>query len=68
MAKSINTVVRRTAWYHKSNPTFSDAIALVRRQLWAQEATFCGSSKDTETVKVSREFVERLTEALCYAA
>ena len=67
MAKSMDTV-RQTAWYRKSNPTFSDALALVRKELWAQEATFCGLSKDTETVKVSREFVERLTEALCYAA
>jgi hypothetical protein len=67
MAKSINTV-RQTAWYRKSYPTFSDALALVRRHLWAQEATFCGSSEDTDTVKVPREFVERLTEAVCYAA
>ena len=60
--------VRRTAWYHKSGPTFSDALALVRRQLWAQEETFCGSPSATDTVKVRREFLERLTDALCYAA
>jgi hypothetical protein len=28
--------VRQTAWYYKSHPTFSDALALVCRQLWAQ--------------------------------
>ena len=28
------TCVRSTAWYDKTCPTFSDAIALVRRQLW----------------------------------
>src|SRR4029453_6508297 len=28
------TSVRSTAWYRKTRPTFSDAIALVRRQLW----------------------------------
>jgi hypothetical protein len=67
MAKSIDTV-RQTAWYRKSNPTFSDALALVRRRLWAQEATFCGSPEETETVKVPRAFMERLTEAVCYAA
>ena len=43
-------------------------LALVRKELWSQEATFCGSSTETETVKVSREFIERLTEAVCYAA
>src|SRR5262245_59924937 len=28
------TCVRSTAWYRKTRPTFSDALALVRRQLW----------------------------------
>ena len=60
--------VRRAAWYGKEHPTFSDALALVRKELWAQEATFCGSPQETDTVKVPREFVERLTDAVCYAA
>ncbi len=60
-------VVRRAAWYDKRLPTFSDALALVRKDLWAQE-TFRGSLSDTDTVKVPRAFVERLTEAVCYAA
>jgi hypothetical protein len=61
---------RRAAWYHKAHPTFADALALVRKELWAQEEeqTFCGSSAQTDTVKVPRAFVERLTEAVCYAA
>ncbi len=58
---------RWAAWYHKRHPTFADALALVRKELWAQE-TFYGSSADTETVKVPRAFMERLTDALCYAA
>jgi DDE superfamily endonuclease len=62
-------VIRRAAWYDKSHPTFSDALAQVRRQLWSQEeATFCGSVGQAETVKVPREFLERLTDAVCYAA
>jgi DDE superfamily endonuclease len=62
-------VIRRAAWYDKSHPTFSDALAQVRRQLWSQEeATFCGSVRQAETVKVPREFLERLTDAVCYAA
>ena len=61
--------VRRAAWHEKEHPTFSDALALVRKELWAQEqATFYGSPSETDTVKVSREFVERLTDAVCYAA
>ena len=61
-------VVRTAAWYAKRYPTFSDALALVRRELLAQEATLCESLRETDTVKVSREFVERLIDALCYAA
>jgi hypothetical protein len=60
--------VRQTAWYRKSYPTFSDALALVRKELWAQEMSFCGSAQETDTVKVPREFVKRLTDAVCYAA
>ncbi len=61
--------LRRTAWYDKSHPTFSDALAQVRKQLWAQEqVTFCGSCAEAETVKVPRVFVERLTDAVCYVA
>jgi hypothetical protein len=68
MANKGEDIVRRAAWYDKSCPTFSDALALVRRQLWSQEATFCGSMREVETVKVPREFIERLTDAVCYAA
>ena len=60
--------LRREAWYNKPHPTFSDALAVVRKELWAAERTFCGSSADGETVKVPREFMERLTDAICYAA
>jgi hypothetical protein len=66
--KKGEVVVRKAAWYDKEHPTFSDALALVRKELWSQEATFCGSCADPETVKVPREFMERLTEAVCYAA
>jgi hypothetical protein len=60
-------VIRQAAWYHKRDPTFADALALVRKELWAH-ATFCGSPSATDTVKVPRSFVQRLTEAVCYAA
>jgi hypothetical protein len=59
----------QAAWYHKAHPTFSDALASVRKKLWAQEEqTFWGLPSATETVKVPRDFVQRLTDALCYAA
>ncbi len=59
--------VRRSAWYDKEHPTFSDALALVRGELWAH-SVFHGSPRGTDTVKVPRAFVERLTDAVCYAA
>jgi hypothetical protein len=58
---------RQAAWYHKAHPTFADALALVRKELWAH-ATFYGLPADTETLKVPKAFMERLTDALCYAA
>lgn len=67
MAEGVQ-IVRKAAWYDKAHPTFSDALALVRRQLWAREETFYRSSRESDTVKVPREFMERLTDAICYAA
>jgi len=69
MGQAAGALRRQTAWYHKRHPTFADALALVRKELWAKEQqTFYGSPSATETVKVPRAFVERLTDAVCYAA
>jgi hypothetical protein len=69
MAHQPTEVVRRAAWYDKRYPTFSDALALVGKELWAWEGeTFCGSPREEEMVKVPREFMARLTDAVCYAA
>lgn len=58
---------RQAAWYAKSAPTFADALALVRRQLWAEvnsppplEAAPMGNS--------SAHMLELLIDAACYAA
>jgi hypothetical protein len=66
MAQSMQTV-RRAAWYRKPSPTFCDALALVRKELWAH-VTFRRSPLEPDTLKVPRAFVEHLTETLCYAA
>lgn len=60
-------VVRQAAWYRKPLPTFSDALALTRRDLWGQPA-FCMSGHAPDSVEIPRAFIERLTDALCYAA
>ena len=59
--------VRQAAWYAKEKPTFSDTIAMVRRHLWKQVG-FQMSMTPTEVEKVPRALLERLREALCYAA
>lgn len=59
--------VRQAAWYVKRLPTFSDALATVRQQLW-REVGFHTSHSEAESVKVDRALLERLTDALCYAA
>jgi DDE superfamily endonuclease len=61
------TCVRSTAWYSKTRPTFSDAMALVRQQLW-DHIHFSMSQQGTDMIKIPRALLERFTEALCYAA
>jgi hypothetical protein len=39
MRHAAGTYRRRVAWYRKAHPTFVDAVALVRKELWAQERT-----------------------------
>ena len=59
--------VRQAAWYVKRLPTFVDALATVRQRLW-REVGFRTSRFDTDSVKVDRALLDRLTDALCYAA
>ncbi|MGC9397378.1 MAG: IS701 family transposase [Anaerolineae bacterium] len=60
--------VRQSAWYTKTWPTFSDALALVRHQLWPSLPTFQTSGEIPDIIKVSRPFFAALVETLCYAA
>ena len=59
--------VRRAAWYQKALPTFSDALAQVRRCLWRQLA-FCMSAAGDDKRKPSATLYEHLGEMLAYAA
>jgi hypothetical protein len=67
MREAAGALRRQAAWYRKRHPTFADALAVVRKELWAG-ATFYGSPAQSDTIKVPRAFVERLTDAVCYAA
>ena len=57
--------IRQAAWYHKSQPTFSDALALVRRQIW-QQTCFSMAGSHSDNHKLSAKFQDRLLSALCY--
>jgi hypothetical protein len=61
------TCVRSTAWYRKTRPTFSDAMALVRRQLW-DHLHFSMSQQESDMIKIPRALFERFIDAVCYAA
>jgi hypothetical protein len=67
LLRSEARVVRAAAWYAKARPTFADAIALVRRELWSA-CYFSPSEVSPEVVEIPRSLFERLTDTVCYAA
>ena len=60
-------LIRPATWYVKGRPTFSDALAVVRSELWGA-CRFPMSACTEEIVKIPRSLFERLTDAVCYAA
>jgi len=56
--------IRTAAWYPKALPTFSDALALVRFQLWSS-LTFHMSAAEADMVKIPRVLLERFYDLLC---
>jgi hypothetical protein len=55
------------AWYAKPSPTFSDALAAVRRAIW-REQTFLTSLRRGERTKQRLTLPEPWAYALCHAA
>jgi DDE superfamily endonuclease len=58
---------RSATWYSKPLPTFSDALALVRRELWVNH-DFRMSTATAEVVKIPQPTFNALIGAACYAA
>jgi hypothetical protein len=64
------------AWYKKLDPTFADALAVVRRTLWAEEAEcpilwredFPTWRSRARTAEKPRPLQQRLAELMSYAA
>ena len=65
-AKRRKLPVRQAAWYHKTEPTFSDALALVRRQIWQHEC-FQIAGSPADSLKFLPKIQDRLLSALCYS-
>jgi len=58
---------RATSWYPKPLPTFSDAIAAVRRELWLPDY-FRRSRSSSDPMKMQRSTLNALVNVACYAA
>lgn len=58
--------VRSAAWYVKQEPTFSDAIALVRRYLWLN-TQFPNSPPNLAPVQFPTKVLAGLIDNLCYS-
>jgi hypothetical protein len=59
--------VSATAWYRKARPTFSDTLAAVRRQIWAEQGLLISRQAPEET-KLPLALREAIAHALCHAA
>jgi hypothetical protein len=67
LAQRGKVLVRETAWYAKPRPTFSDALAAVRLELWRQP-TFQMSKNNKDIAKLPNAIFKRFAQALCYAS
>jgi hypothetical protein len=59
--------VRQAAWYTKALPTFADALALVRLQLWPVTFSYL-SPPQPQMVQIPRALLDRMTDTLAFAA
>lgn len=67
LAQRGQVLTRETAWYTKPRPTFSDALAAVRLELWRQPA-FQMSKNNKDIAKLPHAIFKRFAQALCYAS
>jgi hypothetical protein len=67
LSKSRNLKIRTAAWYAKALPTFSDAIAAVRREIWAHQICFT-SRQRRDRIEILQHTWHRMQNALAYAA
>jgi hypothetical protein len=61
------TTSRAAAWHPKPLPTFSDALAVVRRELWIRPG-FDTSAYGPRVIEIPRATISALIRGACYAA
>ena len=69
LARDTTTALRpnAAAWYRKQEPTFSDAIAAVRRVLWCPP-NFSVSGPIGDIIEIPTSLLNRVFQTLCLAA
>jgi DDE superfamily endonuclease len=67
LGRRARAAVCAAAWYRKPRPTFADALAAVRRQLWREQGLLL-SWQRSDTKKLSPALRHGIAYALCQAA
>lgn len=65
--KRTRLAVADAAWYRKQHPTFADALAAVRREIWGAQG-FSMSLSRPDSRKLTQRLGEGIIHALCHAA
>lgn len=65
LAKTGKLKINKAVWYDKEVATFSDAIGCVRQRIWEWQSLQT-SGKEVEMIKIPRQYLECLTDTLCF--
>jgi hypothetical protein len=59
--------LRTSAWYVKKKPTFSDALAVVRRHIWfGLWGKYVESPSDPDYILIPTSIFNGLVDSMCY--
>lgn len=67
LLKSKTLTIQTCAWYQKTDATFSDVIASVRRHIW-HFRNYTNSSPEPDSSYFKDDLLETLLDIVCYAA
>jgi len=65
LLQGTNLPARQAAWYQKATPSFSDALAFLRLQLWPARIIWRSSTKP-DMVEIPRGLLDCLTDTLAF--